>query len=98
MAVVGGEHLLHAGPSLGPFVADHHDVARLDLPGNDTVVRVFLALEDDRRSAMLVHLRADSGRLDDSTPRREVAAQHRQPASPGIGAGDRADHVPRVEF
>ncbi len=46
----GGEHLLHAGPSLGPFVADHDHVARLDLAEDDPVVGVDLALEDHRRA------------------------------------------------
>ena len=54
MAVVGREHLLHARASLGPFVADHDHVARLDLAEDDAVIRVFLALEDHRRARVPV--------------------------------------------
>ena len=54
----GGEHLLHAGPSLGPFVADHDDVARLDLVEDDAVIGVDFALEDHGRTRMLEHLGA----------------------------------------
>ncbi len=76
----GGEHLLHPGPSLGSFVADHHDVARLDLAEDDPVIGVDLALEDHRRPRVLEHLGADAGRLDHRPLGSQVAREHRQPA------------------
>ena len=76
----GGEHLLHARPSLGPFVADHDDVARLDLVEDDAVVGVDFALENHRGTGVLEHLGADPGRLDDRSLGREVAREHGQTA------------------
>src|SRR5690606_7352401 len=44
----GVEHFLHARASLGAFVADDDDVARLHLIAQDAVDRVFLAFEHAR--------------------------------------------------
>ena len=73
IAVVGASISCMPGPALGPFVADHDDVARLDLAEDDAVVGVDLALEDHRRPGVLEHLGADPGRLDDRALGGEVA-------------------------
>ena len=44
------QHLLHAGTALRAFVADHDDVAGLDLPGHDRVHHFVLGVEHARRA------------------------------------------------
>ena len=43
------EHLLHARPAARPLVADHDDVAGLDLAAEDALDRGVLAFENPRR-------------------------------------------------
>ena len=56
------------------LVADHDDVAGLDLPGLDRLECVRLAVEHARRAAVLL---AVDRELDDAAVGREVAAQDR---------------------
>ena len=73
-----GQHLAHSRAALGPFVADHHDVARLDLAALYGLEGRLLLLEDPGGSfvdALLV-----SGNLDYGAFRSDVAAQDGQAA------------------
>ena len=47
------QHLAHAGTTARAFVADDHDVARVDAPLGDGRHRVFLALEDARWALLI---------------------------------------------
>ena len=93
----GGEHLLHAGPAAGPFVADDDHVARLDLAADDAVVGVGLDFEDHGRAGVLEHLGLHAGGLDDRAVGGEVAVEDGQAAFLAVGVVDRADAVVGVE-
>src|SRR6202011_420983 len=64
-----GKHLTHAGASLRAFVPDHHDVARLDLAGEDVGHGRVFAVEDTR-GAVETH-RVDACDLHHCTLRRQ---------------------------
>ena len=89
----GAEHLLHARPALGAFVADDDHVARFDLARQDAFARLFLAVEDDGRTEVLEHGRGHARGLDHGAVRGEVAAQDGQPAGLGVGVRQRVNHL-----
>ena len=65
--VAGGcEHLLHAGTALGTFIANDHHIAGLHFVGKDAGTSLFLALENNRRTAMHKHFRQYTGFFHDS--------------------------------
>src|SRR5579875_3938685 len=47
------EHLSHSRSALRPFVANHHDVSGTNLSVLDGLHRVFFAVEDAGRAAMV---------------------------------------------
>ena len=69
------QHLAHARPARGPFVADHDHVARLDGAGLHRREARLLGVEHASRTAVLGAVVA--GELDDAPFRREVAAENR---------------------
>jgi len=72
-----GEHLLHPGPALRALVADHHDVAGVDVTGEHRLHRKLLAVVDARRpvESQLV----EPGHLHHAALRRERAGEDREP-------------------
>jgi hypothetical protein len=85
------EHLAHAGASRRALVADHDDVARVELPARDRGHRLLLALEHARRALVVAALVA--GELDHAALGRQVAAQDRDPAGLLDRVLDRADDL-----
>ena len=61
-----GEHLAHSRPTLGTFVADHENGARLDLAGEDGIHRRVLPLEHPRRALEEQLLLRQPGNLHDN--------------------------------
>jgi hypothetical protein len=73
MARGGRQHLAHAGPALGAFVADDDDVALLDLAVEDALQRLFFGSKHDGAAGEAQAFLA--GDLSRPRPRGEVAAQ-----------------------
>ena len=67
------QHLAHAGPALGAFIADDDDIARLDAPVDHGVEGVLLAVEAARRALELQHVHARD--LHDRAVRGEAALE-----------------------
>jgi hypothetical protein len=80
---VGGrvQHLLHARAALGALVAHDDDVAGDDLPAEDHLDGLVLALGDLRRDREGPLMLGDAGRLDDAAVHGEVAVQDARPPS-----------------
>ena len=72
------EHLAHAGAADRALVADHDDVAGVDLLVLDRAEALLFGLEDPGRAGLLAALGA--GELDHGAFGGEVAAQDRQAA------------------
>src|SRR5690606_17518994 len=85
------QHFLHARPALGPLVADHHDIASLDLVAEDGLHRRVLAFVDAGAAFEHVDRFVHARGLHHAGVGRDVAAQDRQPAIAGIGVPDAAD-------
>src|SRR5207248_5845248 len=73
------EHLAHPGAADGALVANHDNVARLDLPGAHRLKRRLLAVEDARRTTMEEPLMA--GELYHAAFGCQTATNERQAAS-----------------
>ncbi len=85
------QHLLHAGSALRSFVADHDDVARLDLARHDRVHHLGLGVEHARRTGDRRILEA--GDLGHAAFGREIALEDREVALRVHRLVERADHV-----
>src|SRR2546430_13499134 len=70
------QHLAHARPAARAVVADDDAVALRDVPGDDRIERVLLAIEDARAEGPRAH--RVTGDLHDPALGRERAAQHDQ--------------------
>ncbi len=82
------KHLLHAGATLGAFVADNNNIAGLNPVFKNAVNRLFLAFEDPGRTGKGPDLLIDAGGLDDTTVRSQVAIKYGQAAVGTIGMFD----------
>ncbi len=80
------------GPPRGPFVADDDDVAGVDPAADDRRVGGIFRVEDPRGPSVLEHGRGDGRALHHRAVGGEVAAEHGDPASRGVGLLDSADH------
>ena len=79
--VAGGiQHFLHAGTALGPFVADHHDIAGMDLVAQDGFHCLVLAFQNARGTGEHQTRRIHAGGFDDGTVFRDISVEHRQAA------------------
>ncbi len=72
------KHLAHSRAAPGALVADHHHIARLDLPCDDRRKRILLAIEDAGRTPMAWTFVA--GGLHHASLRGEIAPKNRQAA------------------
>ena len=68
------QHLLHAGTTCGPLVANDDDIARLDLFLEDDGHGLLLGLHHAGRAGEGPQLFLHAGGLDDGTVGGEVAA------------------------
>nr|ABZ08895.1 hypothetical protein ALOHA_HF4000APKG5H11ctg2g13 [uncultured marine microorganism HF4000_APKG5H11] len=84
------QHLLHAGPALGSFVADDDDVPRLDIAPLDGLESGRFLVEDPSRA--LEYFLLMSGNLDHRAVWGDVAPEDGQPAGGGAGRVDLVDH------
>src|SRR5665647_942398 len=85
------QHLAHARPALGSFIADDHDVAGYHRAIRDGVHRRSLAVEDSGAAFEYVCVKA--GRLDDRALGGQRTAQDRQASGPVDRLGYGAQHV-----
>jgi len=77
------EHFLHARTALRPFVADDHDVAFLDLVGQDVFHRLILGLTDVGTAFEDQDGVIDTSGLHHATIQCDIAVQHGQAALGG---------------
>ena len=73
----GVEHLLHAGTSLGSFVADDDRLARLHFVAENALDSLFLRFVDPCAAAENVQRLIDARRLDDAAAAGDVASSVR---------------------
>jgi hypothetical protein len=85
------EHFLHARPAARALIADHDDIAGLDLVVEDAFDRRILALEDLGRAGEFQDRLVDAGRLHDAAVERDVALEHGEAAILREGVLGRAD-------
>ena len=71
----GRQHLLHPRAAFGPFVADDHHVAGLDLSAQDPLHRFLLGVEDDGRAPVDHHFRGNARGLDNRAFRGQIAEE-----------------------
>ena len=76
----GIEHFLHAGASLGAFVAHDHHIARLDLVIEDVLHRIILRLDHMGWAFEHENGFVHACRLDHAAIARDVASQHGEAA------------------
>ena len=100
--VAGGiKHLLHAWAAARSLVANHDDVASLDLAAENALDRGVLTFEDPRRTLECQDALVDTRGLHDAAVQRQISRQHRKAAVPGIGMlaiADTAGGAVGVEF
>src|SRR5450755_1955128 len=84
------EHLAHPRTTLRPFVANHHNIACLDLLRGHRCHRVFFGFEHARRPAMLPSfVPADLG---PTSFWGKITLENHQPTSSLQRLGERSDH------
>ncbi len=71
----GGEHLAHARPAFGPFIAYDHHIARLDLPAENGGNGIFFGIKDPCRAAAFQHFIGHGRLLHHRAVRGKIAAK-----------------------
>src|SRR5713226_8371763 len=80
----GSQHLLHARPSPWPFVANHHDITRLDLSIQNTGAGLFLRIVDTCRTCVPMHASNNGTHLHYCPIGSEIAEKYRKTSALAI--------------
>lgn len=84
---------MHPRTALRPLIADHNDIARLDLAAENRAHRIILTFEHPRFAGEFQNAVVHARRFHDTTALGDVAEQNGQTAILGKRVLNRTDHT-----